>query len=468
VTYPNVLVAEYLKRARRAQPEAMIKAMELINLGYQRLLTFEVSGGGFHWFGQPPANLILSAWGLLEFADMAKVYEIDERILERTRNFIFSKQAADGSWVEPSTGWCWNNVQGPLVQTAYIAWALLEAGQTGEPIDKAVAFVKARAAEAGENGYILALIANILALRKDPMLDEIMAKLEALKIEKEGATSWPVDGKTLYFAQGAAASVEATSLVALAQTRSPKYAASASRSLSYLVKTRDGQGSWGSTQATILALKALVAGMSAAPLDRPVEVVVRANGREERIVVEPDQADVMRQLDLTAAARTGDNRVSVAANGEAPFVYQFVARHWLPWSEVRQEEASEPLTIRVSYDRTRLSKDDTVRASVKMRYNGKSPTFMVIVDLGIPGGFAVENDSFEKMAAEKKIDKFQVTARQAILYFGKLEPGQEIEFSYDLRARYPIRVKTPVSEAYEYYSPDRRGMARPTELEVQE
>ena len=57
-----------------------------IHLGYQRLLSFEIAGGGFDWFGNPPANRTLSAYGLLEFVDMAQVHEVDPELIERTRS----------------------------------------------------------------------------------------------------------------------------------------------------------------------------------------------------------------------------------------------------------------------------------------------------------------------------------------------------------------------------------------------
>ena len=59
------------------------KAEGYIGNGYQRLLTFEVPGGGFSWFGQAPANKILTAYGLMEFSDMAKVYDVDPRLIEQ-------------------------------------------------------------------------------------------------------------------------------------------------------------------------------------------------------------------------------------------------------------------------------------------------------------------------------------------------------------------------------------------------
>ncbi len=58
-TYPNVLALDYMKRTKKLTPEVHAKAEGYIANGYQRLLTFEVPGGGFSWFGRAPANKIL-------------------------------------------------------------------------------------------------------------------------------------------------------------------------------------------------------------------------------------------------------------------------------------------------------------------------------------------------------------------------------------------------------------------------
>ena len=72
--YPNILVVDYIKKARVASPELLMKAEQYLNVGYQRLLTFERPGGGFDWWGSGPPLIWLSAYGLQEFNDMAKVY----------------------------------------------------------------------------------------------------------------------------------------------------------------------------------------------------------------------------------------------------------------------------------------------------------------------------------------------------------------------------------------------------------
>src|ERR1041385_6406375 len=50
-TYPNVLALDYMKRTKKSTPEVHAKAEGYLASGYQRLLTFEVPGGGFSWFG---------------------------------------------------------------------------------------------------------------------------------------------------------------------------------------------------------------------------------------------------------------------------------------------------------------------------------------------------------------------------------------------------------------------------------
>ena len=44
--------------------------------GYSKLVGFESAGGGFEWFGGSPGHEALSAYGVLQFEDMAKVRDV--------------------------------------------------------------------------------------------------------------------------------------------------------------------------------------------------------------------------------------------------------------------------------------------------------------------------------------------------------------------------------------------------------
>ena len=79
-----VLALDYLQRTKQAPGDLEERFLDKIDVGYRRLLGFEVPGepGGFDWWGRAPANLFLSAYGLMEFLDMARVYPVDPDLLE--------------------------------------------------------------------------------------------------------------------------------------------------------------------------------------------------------------------------------------------------------------------------------------------------------------------------------------------------------------------------------------------------
>jgi hypothetical protein len=97
---------------------------------------------------------------------------------------------------------------------------------------------------------------------------------------------------------------------------------------------------------------------------------------------------------------------------------------------------------------------------------------MVMVDLGIPSGFDLLSEDLqayrEKSAALKsgRLEKFSLTATQAILYFDSFAPGDTVTLKFRLRAKYPIRARTFRSRVYEYYDPEVSSVARPVQLEV--
>jgi hypothetical protein len=60
------------------------------------------------------------------------------------------------------------------------------------------------------------------------------------------------------------------------------------------------------------------------------------------------------------------------------------------------------------------------------------------------------------------IDRVGQNGRTLVFYL----PGKGATFSYGLKPRYPMQVVVPRSVAYEYYTPDRRVVVPPRDLEV--
>lgn len=72
--YPNIMAQQYFKTHSGVSPQLMEKSYKLLGTGLDKLRSFEVKGsGGYEWFGSEPAHEALTAYGLLEFVDMAQV-----------------------------------------------------------------------------------------------------------------------------------------------------------------------------------------------------------------------------------------------------------------------------------------------------------------------------------------------------------------------------------------------------------
>ena len=156
--------------------------------------------------------------------------------------------------------------------------------------------------------------------------------------------------------------------------------------------------------------------------------------------------------------------MTIDVDHETQMLFQVVGRHFEPW---KNEVAKKPLLeVVVDYDRTKLSTADLLRAKATLKYNGEVPTYMVIVDLGVPPGFTADPGDFAEMVAARKVQKFSVTSRQVTLYLGDVKPGDVLTFEYGLKPKYPVKAKTPAAVAYEYYTPKHRVESKPVELTV--
>ena len=120
------------------------------------------------------------------------------------------------------------------------------------------------------------------------------------------------------------------------------------------------------------------------------------------------------------------------------------------------------------------SQNDIATATATVRNNLSKTANIVMVDLGIPPGFDLLSEDLqsfqEKTVGQEsgRLEKFSLTATQAILYFNALSAHQTVTVSFRLRAKYPIRAHTFQSRVYEYYDPDVNSTARPVQLEVAE
>jgi hypothetical protein len=477
-TYPNVLALDYLRRTHKSVPDVEAKARQYIHLGYQRLLGFEVSGGGFDWFGRPPANRTLTAYGLLEFQDMARVHDVDPRLIERTRRWLLNQRQPDGSWPPESHGLHDDPTLGgagrtlaQLSTTVYIAWAVFGSPENRGEARPTLNYLLSHKPDTISDPHVLALVCNAL-LAIDPKgsaVDAYRERLDGLKhTSDDGQLVWwelPAQGYTTFYGSGRSGSIETTALAALALIDGGPYAATVRGALTWLVAQKGGNGTWPSTQATVLALKALLAAAEK-NLGRDRErrlIIAWGPDKSREIVILPDQAEVMQQIDLSDILTPGPHRLMLTDSSGTGTGYQVAFRYHVP-GEPRATE--EPLSIELVYDRTNLAVGDTVTATAAVVNRLPQTAPMVILDLPIPPGFAAVADDFSQLVNSQAIAKFQVNARSVVVYLRGLEPGKPLSLLYRLRSTMPVKVTAPAAQVYEYYDPDKRGQSKSQSMTV--
>ncbi|MSP62505.1 MAG: hypothetical protein EXR72_19670 [Myxococcales bacterium] len=472
-TYPNALILDYLRRSKKATPELEKKATGYLALGYQKLLSFEVRGGGFSWFGQAPANKILTAYGLEEFSDMARVHPVDRKVIERTRLWLEARQRSDGSFA-PDTQFinegATNHFNTDVTRiTAYIALALKRAGGTSA-VARAQAYVR-RHLDREVDAYTLALAAELLADSHNQgdaaQLDVLLDRLWNERKDDGKTTSFTARSKTPTYGDGRSGTVETTARAAssmLAGARPPR--ARVERAIGYLLGAKDSWGSWHSTQATIRSLKALLDYQAQKRGEGRGKVTITVGGEPVATLAIDGANDALQVLDLgKIAAHGGAHDVALRYDGTGEIAYQLTARYYQP----RLAPAAAPgLTAELAVE-TRLEHAELAvggRITEEVRVTSREAVDMPIVTAGLPPGFDVDGDALDALVKSRVVEKVQRTPREVIFYLRALEAGRPLTLPLHLTARFPARVLVPPPTVYEYYRPERKAAGEPVLVTV--
>jgi hypothetical protein len=473
ITYPNVMVLDYMRRTGNINPELEMTAEEYINLGYQRLLAYEVEGGGFEWFGNAPANVMLSAYGLMEFYDMSRVYEVDPRVLQRTGEWILSKQEEDGHW-DPDPEFLhaesWAKIQrSEILPTAYALCALQRAGFAGAQTQKGLDYVK-RSLKNVEDPYALALCANALAAEdtRSDSFEKAIDMLVKAAVQEGDVAYWRSAIPTFAGAREHGADIETTALALLGLLKHGGHSGLAEKVLTYLIRSRDSAGTWHTTQGTVLVLQALLERLETAGRREATGTLIATVDGEEagRAELTEENREVVQVIDLTEHLVAGTHVVRISLDGEGECAYDLVGTHYIPWTH-EPGEAEPVLLIEVSFDKTELEESDLVTQTVRVKNQADRPAKMVLVDVGLPPGFSPQIPDLEELVGTS-IQKYELTGRQVIVYLERLAEHEEVVFSYRLKARFPMRASSGVCRVYEYYNPDDVTVSSPMEMTVRE
>jgi hypothetical protein len=493
--YPNVLLLNYLLDSHQVNPAAEARARERLARDYQRLLTFECTPPsdpkghrGYEWFGQTaPPNEALTAYALLEFHDMARVYPVDKAMLERTRKFLLDQRDGKGGFKRDARAVAAFGQPPANIRNAYIVWALTEAGTRDGGLKTELDSLYQQARQS-QDPYFLALTAlgQLNAGRAEPGVELLHRVRQRDTGEVAGART------SITNSTGHDLSIETTALSALAWQRAarPKeFQANAQKAGQWLLQQRSGTGNFGATQATVLTLKALIA---LGGQNRPNPNAIQPTDLQVRIT-QPGGHGVSRQVRLTPGMNEvitirlkekpadekqeyvlapGNNQIDVqmtGGNNRLPFA--------LSWSyRMRKPQASPvtPVQVSTGLDKAQVTEGDTVKLHVGLENCSGQDQGMAVAVIGLPAGLSLPSDRQLKELARLTEDGKPGTisgwekrgSRELVLYWRALKADAKIKLDLDVAARQPGVFSGPASRAYLYYNAEHKHWADPLHVMV--
>lgn len=450
-TYPNLLVLELLG-GDEADPAVISRATDLVARGYQRLISYEVNGGGFSWFGQAPANQVLTAYGLMEFVDMARVYPVDPNLIDRTRKWLLAKQKSDGSWA-PDASWLhdWSAVQGKVSTTAWIAWALAESGYEGRALDKAFRYLKRHRASLAKDPYLLSLWAAAETRAGNPGAAPMRA-LEAYRASSDKGTWFGAGGKTLFYTSGTGADVQVTALAAMAHQRA-KGRDTVDGALQWLWSTRSPNYGWGSTQGTVLALRA--AALNAAGGEIPSEGTLQVKLDGKPIGTLDLASEGIPTVRLPATVQPGSHKLSV--EGEIPGLMTDLRLAWREGQAPAAVEQGLRVGLKTPDHDVRVGR--TGAFEVRVENPSKEAIPMPTLVIPVPPGWRVDARQLKQAVQRGQIERFEDQGSAIFVYLSKLAAGEVQRIAYELEATAVCEVTQRGPRAYAYYDTTVRGAA---------
>lgn len=473
-----------------AHSAVLQRASRIVQQGYDRLGAFQQSGGGFSYWRDGTPDVALTAHVIRFLNRVRRHVAVDEKIVQRALDWLLAAQAADGRWPVDI-----GNVEDrnrTLAQTAMISRALAESSvRSGESpvrerLSRALGYLRSRLVEIQEPYALASYCMAALAADERPAAAQAAQRLQALAHDEAGSAYWSLETNTPFYGWGMAGRIETTALVvqALAAARRDQMEVDAGlieKGVIFLFRKRDGLGAWGSTQATVNALEALLTQL-AGPADgnrtgsegAQIEIVV--NGKRDSVLdlAAAEKSGGVIRADITHALRTGENVVEISGV-DSPVMQaclaQVVLRSYRPWSKREsdgQDQERTPLALDVTYDATDTETGSVVNCRVRAERIGFRGYGMLIAEIGLPPGAEVDRRSIEdaRKLAGFGLGMYEILPDRVVLYLWPRAGGIDLTFKF--RPRYALKAKSACSVLYDYYNPDARVVVPPVVFNVRE
>jgi hypothetical protein len=446
--YPNIMALNYMNETGFDDDALLASIDGKLDRGYKKLTSYETKEKGYEWFGSAPGHEALTAYGLMQFVDMKDVYsDVSNDMVKRTASWIMSRKDGKGGFKKNPRALDQFGRASDAVTNGYIVYALSEAGYQKDVAKEFEAAYKA--AKASNDGYQLAMMSNTLNNFDDKREAEIMKQL--LKVQKADG-SFKSD-HSITRSGGKSLQIETTAIAVLALLKADKpNPVALNKAVQFLVTSRGSYGGFGSTQGTVLALKALTE--YAAASKKTEEAGTLQCFVDGKLVATKDyEAGAKGTIEFTGLEKylkEGKHKIKVQYKGTKTALPYTMAINYNTTLPKSSEQCNVDVAANLNAKSCKVGETVRLTTEVKNKHDKGMPMTMAVV--GIPSGLSAQPWQLKELQEKGKIGFYEITDNYVVFYFRDMAPNAAHTINLDLKAEVPGSFEAPASSGYLYYT----------------
>jgi hypothetical protein len=225
-------------------------------------------------------------------------------------------------------------------------------------------------------------------------------------------------------------------------------------------------GAFGSTQATVLGLKALTAYMATQSHEKTGgSVTLLVNGQAVATrPYDPASREAIVLSGLGQHLQAGVNRIELRHTGRLalPFSLGIDYRSLQPATSPQA-----PVDLSTTLERTQVKLGESVRMRVVLTNKTDRGQPMTLARVQLPGGLTFQTWQLKELREKGLVAFYETRPREVNLYLREMKPRQSLELPLDLVALAAGEYTAQASSAYLYYTDEHKTWVAGTQITVE-
>ena len=397
----------------------------------------------------------------MELKDASAVYSVDENVINNMKSYLYKKQLTSGSF---DLGNSYSSVvssSNSLTLNTYVIWALSEVDAKDSRLNKSISYIEKNLDKMNDS-YTLALAANIFVNVSDDENAKLVINklLDQIETTEKGSyiKSFIYD---YYGTRGSIQNIQATALtsIALSKFDSKNYEKTNRNLINYIISAKDANGNWRTTQATIIALKALIGYQSKSDLSNQT-ITINVNGKIEELKIEDSSLDI---FEYNFDNIETENNIKIKME-KGEIYYEIIEEYYQEYEEA-QNQAQTKIDVKSSI-KNEVKLNEVVSQDITLKNVSEQEIINGMVEIAIPQGFKVQEEGLSKLVKDGVIEKYEYNYTRIFLYLQNFKVNKELQLSINYRATYPGMITGGGVRCYDYYNPEIEGISMPMLINI--